>query len=262
MRKLHLGRILRRHFYFLSGERLIDYYNILKYFIETVIFCEIATTNFHIHIHAFETVPSYYQDMVDLMDTRMKIAAAAIWIPLLYAVVSYQYSLSSCPKVQTEVIVSENVLQPRILLDELPANAPRVPLFMAKKKRSFKKAKGQEEDTEYLDLQFFGTIAIGTPEQNFRVVFDTGSSDLWVPSYKGDKNDQLYNGERKYKSSDSSTYINDNRPFAIKYGTGSIEGFLSKDTVHIGNLKVPGMFTTVIVLFIYYLLLFCSLLPL
>ena len=141
-------------------------------------------------------------------------------------------------------------------------NLIRIPLFVAKKKmRYFKKTKEREEEI-YLDNQFCGTIAIGTPEQNFRVVFDTGSSDLWVPSHKGDENDQLYNGERKYKSSDSSTYINDNRPFAIKYGTGSIEGFLSKDTVHIGNLKVPGMFTTVIVLFIYYLLLFCSQLPL
>ena len=117
-------------------------------------------------------------------------------------------------------------------------NLIRIPLCVAKKKRSFKKAREQEEDTEYLDLQFFGTIAIGTPEQNFVVVFDTGSSDLWVPSYKGDKNGQLYNA---YNSSNSLTYVKDNRPFAIKYVTGSIEGFLSKDTVHIGHVKASAV---------------------
>jgi cathepsin D len=86
------------------------------------------------------------------------------------------------------------------------------------------------------DMAYYGSITIGTPPQTFIVDFDTGSSDLWVPSIQGSDINHT-----KYNSGASSTYVANGAPFSIGYGDGSgASGFLSQDTVIMGGISVQG----------------------
>ena len=43
-----------------------------------------------------------------------------------------------------------------------------------------------------------------------------------------------------FSSLESSTYNKDGRAFAIKYGSGSMTGFISRDTLRVGGLTLPN----------------------
>ncbi|KZV37187.1 aspartic protein [Dorcoceras hygrometricum] len=113
------------------------------------------------------------------------------------------------------------------------------------RKYSFRGGLGDSADTDiiglknYLDAQYFGEIGIGTPPQKFTVIFDTGSSNLWVPSSKCYFSVACY-FHAKYKAGQSSTYKKNGKSAAIHYGTGAISGFFSEDHVKLGNLVVKG----------------------
>ena len=106
----------------------------------------------------------------------------------------------------------------------------------------------------FSNLQYFGSIGLGTPAQPFTVLFDTGSSNLWVPNH------ECYIGENKetecftknlFSRNNSTTHENfdtglqnesyNNNTFRINYMSGSVNGELLKDVLTVGELKVNNV---------------------
>jgi cathepsin D len=89
------------------------------------------------------------------------------------------------------------------------------------------------------DSEYFGPISIGTPPQEFTVIYDTGSSNLWVPSSEcdGSKYPSCKTHD-KFDDAKSSTYVKNGEKMEIPYGSGTCAGHLSEDTVQVGGFTI------------------------
>lgn len=67
---------------------------------------------------------------------------------------------------------------------------------------------------------------------------DTGSANLWVPSKSCTSIACFLHA--KYDHGSSSTYKKNGTDFEIRYGSGSMEGFVSQDTMSIGDLQIKN----------------------
>lgn len=93
------------------------------------------------------------------------------------------------------------------------------------------------------DTQYMGWIRVGTETAHdgtvgipMRVVFDTGSTNLWVTGKKCPKN--LLD---KYDRDESKTRIKAKEYLVkIKFGTGQLEGVTVKDRVSVGPFSIPA----------------------
>ncbi|CAM5126629.1 unnamed protein product [Natator depressus] len=94
------------------------------------------------------------------------------------------------------------------------------------------------EPMVYMDASYYGEISIGTPPQNFLVLFDTGSSNLWVPSTYCQS--QACSNHARFNPSHSSTYSSNGQTFSLQYGSGSLTGFFGYDTMTLQNIAVTN----------------------
>ncbi|CAG9315220.1 unnamed protein product [Blepharisma stoltei] len=93
--------------------------------------------------------------------------------------------------------------------------------------------------TNYMDAQYYGPVALGTPPQPFTVVYDTGSSNLWVPSSKCTS--LACYMHHTFNSAASSTYVKNGTAISIQYGEGACTGFISQDTMTWGGYTVKNV---------------------
>ncbi|KAF7343255.1 Acid protease [Mycena venus] len=91
-------------------------------------------------------------------------------------------------------------------------------------KRQAEKLTDEDSDEEWA-----GTISVGTPAQKFLIDFDTGSSDLWIPS--SSCTSSTCSSKSRYKASSSSTSSKKTGTFSIQYGDGStVQGPVYSET--------------------------------
>ncbi|KIH50482.1 eukaryotic aspartyl protease [Ancylostoma duodenale] len=89
--------------------------------------------------------------------------------------------------------------------------------------------------SDYSNAQYYGTVQIGTPPQTFQLLFDTGSSNLWVPCKNCKASDLACDFHKKFDCKKSKTCTETKQPFEIQYGSGSMKGVVDNDVVCFGS---------------------------
>jgi cathepsin E len=102
----------------------------------------------------------------------------------------------------------------------------------------------------YDQMQFFATIHVG--KQPFRVIFDTGSSDVWVPGEQcracAGHHRYHANASRPPRAVDDEGFEvvtvgedDDHEPFSLQYGSGTVSGTAIRETLRLGgSLELPN----------------------
>ncbi|KAH8298145.1 hypothetical protein KR018_008737 [Drosophila ironensis] len=98
-----------------------------------------------------------------------------------------------------------------------------------------------EQLTNSYNTEFYGSITLGC--QDFKILIDTASANLWVPS--SNCTEEVCLQHNRYNSSSCKSYVANGTDFSIQYATRVdqeviLEGFLSTDTLQMAGLTVKN----------------------
>lgn len=102
-------------------------------------------------------------------------------------------------------------------------------------------ATGKVSINDFENAQYYGNIEIGTPSQTFAVIYDSGSSNLWVPA----SNCTNCGSKPAFDATKSSTYDVNGKSFEILYGSGPVSGYLGSDMVTVGGMSTRSTFALI-----------------
>ena len=88
--------------------------------------------------------------------------------------------------------------------------------------------------TNYKNTQYTGSISIGNPPQKIDVIFDTGSSNFWITSSLCKTSSCKIHKAYSHNQSSTAKLIN-NSKCEVEFGSGTIVGSFTEDTVRINN---------------------------
>ncbi|KII69610.1 Lysosomal aspartic protease [Thelohanellus kitauei] len=136
------------------------------------------------------------------------------------------------------VKISQNRLQKQTHQVSLSKILYHDPNVLTKKRLNFASSDGVEVLQNFLDTQYYGIINLGNPSQEFLVVFDTGSANLWVPSKRCSLFSFSCQVHNKYDFQKSRSYKENGTEFEIMYASGAVSGLLSTDNLGMGGLAI------------------------
>ncbi|KAG5445004.1 Pregnancy-associated glycoprotein 2 [Clonorchis sinensis] len=91
---------------------------------------------------------------------------------------------------------------------------------------------------------YYGLIGIGTPSREFRLLFDTGSTILWV--HNQNARHDLRPFKNIFAPNRSSSFVDDKAEFTAIYANFAVHGFVGTDIFKLGDHSFEGKFSPVL----------------